>query len=56
MSKIIETLEKNEVLYKDLGPPGPRRAVIYLGDKNFQTDFNKMVNLQNKKLKEIRHI
>lgn len=35
LSKIIETLEKNEVKYKDLAPPGPRRAVLYLGDKKF---------------------
>lgn len=56
MDKIIETLEKNEVENKELAPPGPRRAMIYLGDKKFETDFKHMVDLQNKKIKEIKHI
>ena len=57
MSKIIEAVVKNEIQHKELAPPGPRRAVLYLGDKvKFPTEYQKMVNIQIDKLKEIRLI
>ena len=43
VEKIMETVLVRELKDKDLFPPGARKAVLYIGDDNFEETYRKLI-------------
>jgi hypothetical protein len=48
----METVLVRELKDKDLLPPGPRKAVLFIGDDNFEEIYKKLVEIKRNKLEE----
>jgi hypothetical protein len=52
VEKVMETVMVKELKDKDLLPPGPRRAMLYLGNSKFEQKYKKLMKLRREKVEE----
>jgi hypothetical protein len=52
VEKVLEATTMRELKDKDLFPPGPRRAMLYLGDDKFEEKYKKHMLLKREKVEE----
>lgn len=52
VEKVMETVVVKELKDKDLLPPGPRKALLYLGNVKFEQKYKKLMKLRRERVEE----
>lgn len=52
VEKVLEQILTKELKDKDLHPPGPRKSMLYLGNKHFEVGYKRLMELKRMELEE----